>query len=141
MLLQGHTDIVCEKNNDYEHDFEKDPLKLYIEGDYLKAEGTTLGADNGTAVCYMLALLEDNTLSPGAGMSIYSARRDGAGRSPEFDGSKISAKTMINMDAGPEGVATVSCAGGMRIDMKEDGAGSLLGHGAQAGSKGPHGRA
>ena len=62
VLLQGHTDIVCEKNNDYVHDFEKDPLKLYIEGDYLKAEGTTLGADNGTAVCYMLAILEDNTL-------------------------------------------------------------------------------
>lgn len=120
VLLQGHTDIVCEKNNDYEHDFEKDPLKLYIEGDYLKAEGTTLGADNGTAVAYMLALLEDDTLVHPALECLFTVQEEtGLDGAREFDGSKISAKTMINMDAGPEGVATVSCAGGMRIDMKK----------------------
>lgn len=120
VLLQGHTDIVCEKNNDYVHDFEKDPLKLYIEGDYLKAEGTTLGADNGTAVCYMLAILEDNTLVHPALECLFTVQEEtGLDGARNFDGSQISAKTMINMDAGPEGVATVSCAGGMRIDMKK----------------------
>ena len=121
VLLQGHTDIVCEKNNDYVHDFEKDPLKLYLEGDYLKAEGTTLGADNGTAVAYMLAILEDDTLMHPALECLFTVQEEtGLDGAREFDGSQISAKTMINMDAGPEGVATVSCAGGMRIDMKKE---------------------
>lgn len=120
VLLQGHTDIVCEKNNDCPHDFEKDPLKLYIEGDYLKAEGTTLGADNGTAVAYMLAILEDDALVHPALECLFTVQEEtGMDGARGFDGSQISAKTMINLDAGPEGVATVSCAGGMRIDMKK----------------------
>ena len=58
LLLQGHTDMVCEKNADCSHDFENDPLKLYIEDGWLKAKGTTLGADDGIAVAAMLALLD-----------------------------------------------------------------------------------
>lgn len=56
VILQGHMDMVCEKNEGTVHDFNKDPLKLYVEGDLLKAEGTTLGADNGIAVAYAMAL-------------------------------------------------------------------------------------
>ena len=58
LLLQGHTDMVCEKNGDVEHDFLKDPIKLRVEGKYLRATGTTLGADDGIAVALMLALLD-----------------------------------------------------------------------------------
>lgn len=100
VLLQGHTDIVCEKNNDCPHDFEKDPLKLYIEGDYLKAEGTTLGADNGTAVAYMLAILEDDALVHPALECLFTVQEEtGMDGARGFDGSQISAKTMINLDA------------------------------------------
>ena len=58
LMLQGHTDMVCEKNSDVEHDFTTDPLKLYLDGKYLRAKGTTLGGDNGIAVAIMLALLD-----------------------------------------------------------------------------------
>ncbi len=61
IILQAHIDMVCEKNGDVEHDFEKDPLDLYVEDGWLKARGTTLGADDGDGVAYMLAILEDET--------------------------------------------------------------------------------
>ena len=56
ILLQGHMDMVCEKNSDTIHDFEKDPLQLFVDGNFLRAKGTTLGADDGTAVAYMMAI-------------------------------------------------------------------------------------
>ena len=59
IILQAHMDMVCEKNKDVEHDFEKDPLDLYVEDGWLKARGTTLGADDGQGVAYMLAILDD----------------------------------------------------------------------------------
>ena len=62
ILLQGHTDMVCEKNGDSDHDFEKDPLDLYIENGMLRARGTTLGGDDGVAVALMLSLLDDDSL-------------------------------------------------------------------------------
>ena len=58
IVIQSHVDMVCEKNREYEHDFMNDPLKLYTDGDWLKAEGTTLGADNGIGVAAALALLD-----------------------------------------------------------------------------------
>ena len=62
VMLQAHIDMVCEKEPGYEHDFEKDPLKLYVEDGFLHAEGTTLGADDGVGVAYMMAFLDDDTL-------------------------------------------------------------------------------
>ena len=62
VVLQGHMDIVCEKEKDVEHDFEKDPIKLRLNGDMLYATGTTLGADNGIAVAMAMAILEDDTV-------------------------------------------------------------------------------
>ena len=58
VVLQSHTDMVCEKNKDTVHDFEKDPIQLYVENDILRARGTTLGADNGIGVAYTLAVLD-----------------------------------------------------------------------------------
>ena len=62
LMLQAHIDMVNEKNNDCQHDFENDPLDLYIEDGFLHANGTTLGADDGYGVCYMLAILTDDSL-------------------------------------------------------------------------------
>ena len=62
VIIQGHLDMVCEKESGVDIDFEKDGLRLYVDGDFLKAEGTTLGGDDGIAVAYALAILDDDTL-------------------------------------------------------------------------------
>ena len=62
VLIQGHMDMVCEKNADVNHDFEKDPIAVIYDGDYIHADGTTLGADDGIAVAYALAILESNEI-------------------------------------------------------------------------------
>ena len=61
-MLQAHTDMVCEKNADCTHDFSKDPLQLFIEDGWLKARGTTLGADDGQGVSWMLAILDEHAI-------------------------------------------------------------------------------
>ncbi|MGL5920864.1 MAG: M20/M25/M40 family metallo-hydrolase, partial [Bacteroidales bacterium] len=65
VLLQCHMDMVCEKNSDVVHDFEKDPIDVYVEGDWVKARGTTLGADNGAGMAAALAVLASDTISHG----------------------------------------------------------------------------
>ena len=65
VVLQSHIDMVCEKNNDVQHDFLNDPIETVIEGEWMKAKGTTLGADNGIGVATELAILADNTLQHG----------------------------------------------------------------------------
>ena len=120
LLLQGHTDIVCEKNEDVIHDFLKDPIQLTIDGDWLHARGTTLGADNGIAVAYMLAALDDHELVHPALECLFTVQEEiGLCGAKAFDASIITAKNMINLDCGPEGVSTVSCAGGMCIEMEK----------------------
>lgn len=120
LMLQGHTDMVCEKNNSVSHDFETDPIELQVVGDVLRANGTTLGADNGIAVAYMLALLADETLRHPTLECLFTAQEEtGLDGARAFDGRQITARQMINLDAGPEGCAIVSCAGGMRIDMQK----------------------
>ncbi len=118
ILLQGHTDMVCEKNADVDHDFANDPLALYIENGILRARGTTLGADNGVAVAVMLALLDDESLRHPPLECLFTVQEEvgliGAGG---FDYSKISARRMINMDSEGEGIAVVGCAGGCRSDI------------------------
>ena len=65
IILQGHMDMVCEKTEDSNHDFTKDPIELIVDGNYLRANKTTLGADNGIAVAMMLAIVEDDSLKHG----------------------------------------------------------------------------
>ena len=120
VLLQGHTDMVCEKNNDVQHDFLNDPIQLQVVGDILRADGTTLGADNGMAVAYMLAMLADDTLQHPTLECLFTVQEEtGLYGAQAFDCKQITARNMINIDAGPEGNAIVSCAGGMRIDMEK----------------------
>ena len=91
VMLQGHMDMVCVKLPDCDHDFEKDPLKLKVEDGWLKAEGTTLGADNGSACAQMLALMTRKRLPPSAARvrlhqhgGDRSAGRKGAGSEPDL---------------------------------------------------------
>lgn len=119
VTLQGHMDMVCEKNLDTKHDFSKDPLKLRIVDDYIYASGTTLGADDGIAVAYQLALLEAEDIPhPPLEMLITSDEETGMGGANNISPDNIKGKTLINIDSEEEGVFLVSCAGGMRDKIK-----------------------
>lgn len=119
VLLQGHTDMVCEKNSDTEHDFEKDPLDLYIdENGKLRARGTTLGGDNGVAVAIMMLALDGGFEShPPIECLFTTSEEVGLDGAKAFDYSNIKATGMINLDSEAEGIVTVSCAGGIRSDL------------------------
>ena len=118
LLLQGHTDIVCEKNADVVHDFLTDPIKLLVKDGWVTADGTTLGSDNGIAVAFMLAALEDDALVHPTLECLFTTQEEvGLDGAKAFDGSQVTATRMINLDCGGEGTTTVSCAGGMRIDL------------------------
>ncbi len=121
VMLQGHMDMVCEKIAGLEHDFTKDPLNLIVKDGILTADGTTLGADNGIAVALMLAILDDNSIKhPPLECVITTGEEVGLLGAVALDKSKISARTMINLDSEDEGVATVSCAGGFSFTAKKD---------------------
>ncbi len=118
VLLQGHTDMVCEKNSDVVHDFLKDPLKLQIKGDWLMATGTTLGADNGIAVAMMLAILDGALAShPTVECLFTTAEEVGLCGAMSFDYSRITARRMVNLDSEALGIITAGCAGGVRTDV------------------------
>ena len=118
VILQGHLDMVCQKDEGVNIDFEKDGLDIYVDGDYLKASGTTLGADNGIAVSMIFAILEDKTLKHPPIEAVLTTDEEigliGAGKLP-FD--KLSGKKMINMDSEEQEILTVSCAGGSDFRM------------------------
>ena len=119
ILLQGHTDMVCEKNGEVEHDFLKDPLKLYLDGDLLRAEGTTLGADDGIAVAIMLAVLDGALENHPPVECLFTASEEvGLDGAKNFDYSKITARKMINIDSESLGVITAGCAGGIRSELQ-----------------------
>lgn len=118
LMFQGHTDMVCEKNGDVEHDFTKDPLNLYVDGKYLRAKGTTLGGDNGIAVAIMLALLDGEIEAHPAYECLFTTAEEvGLDGAHAFDYSRINARQMINLDSEEQGVVTVGCAGGVRSDL------------------------
>jgi dipeptidase D len=113
VLLQGHLDMVCEKNADVKHDFLKDPIRLRVDGPYVKAMGTSLGADNGIAVAACLALIEDPEAQHGPLEMLFTVEEEtgliGASKlRPGF----VKAKRMINLDTEEEGAVYVGCAGG-----------------------------
>lgn len=114
IILQGHCDMVCEKKAGSAHNFEKDPLKLCIDGDYICAEDTTLGGDDGIAVAYMLAILEDSTLKhPSLECVITTDEEIGLLGAYALDASLLKGKRLINLDSEEEGSIWISCAGGM----------------------------
>jgi dipeptidase D len=114
VVLQGHMDMVCEKNKDTEHDFEKDPLKLKVDGDLISAIGTTLGADNGIAVAMGMAVLVSNDLEhPQIELLVTSDEEAGMSGAMALDGKMVKGEYIINLDSEEEGFLLVSCAGGV----------------------------
>ncbi len=113
ICLQGHLDMVCEKNKEKVHNFLKDPIELVRRGEVLMADGTTLGADNGIAVATNLAIMEDSSLVHGPLEFLFTIDEEtgltGAGNlAPDF----LESRTLINLDSEEEGVLYVGCSGG-----------------------------
>lgn len=118
VIFQGHIDMVCEKLGNVEHDFTKDPLQLEIDGDLIRAKGTTLGADNGIAVAYMLAVLDSTTLAHPAVEAVFTTNEEtGMDGTKALDTSDLKGKYFINMDSEEEGKFLVSCCGGRRVQV------------------------
>jgi len=119
LLLQGHMDMVCEKNASSHHDFLRDGLTLSVKDGQLWADGTTLGADNGIAVAMMLALLETDA-HPTLECLFTVEEETGLAGAKGFDCSVITAKRMINLDSEEEWQVTAGCAGGCRTEVVFD---------------------
>ncbi|HHH78014.1 MAG TPA: M20/M25/M40 family metallo-hydrolase, partial [Thermoplasmatales archaeon] len=125
VTLQAHLDMVCEKNRDVEHDFEKDPIDVYADGDMVRAKGTTLGADNGIGVATCLALMEDNSIKHGP-LEFLLTIDEETGMTGAFGLKKgtLKGKMMINVDTEEFGAVYIGCAGGgnstIKIPVKYD---------------------
>lgn len=115
VILQGHMDMVCVKLDELEFDFATQALPVVIDGDTIKTEGTTLGADNGIAVAMAMAILDDDTLEhPPIEVLITTDEEVGLLGAASLDGSLLKGKTLINLDSESEGVYLTGCAGGVR---------------------------
>ena len=117
-VLQAHLDMVNEKNSDVEHDFSSDPIRPVRDGDYLTADGTTLGSDNGIGVAAMLAILEADDLPHGPLEFLFTIDEEtgltGAGG---LDPALLRGKQLLNLDSEEEGSVTVGCAGGADTEL------------------------
>lgn len=114
VVLQSHVDMVCEKNSDIEHDFDNDPIETYIEDGWLRAKGTTLGADNGIGVAAQLAVLADDSLKHGKIECLFTVDEE-TGLTGAFNLSQgfFEGKTLINLDSEDDGEVFIGCAGGV----------------------------
>jgi dipeptidase D len=113
VILQGHMDMVCEKNSDVKHDFSKDPITLKRKGDILTADGTTLGADNGIGLATTLAILEDSTLKHGPIEALFTVDEEtGLTGAFAMQSDMLNGKILLNLDSEDFHVITVGCAGG-----------------------------
>jgi dipeptidase D len=113
IVLQGHLDMVCEKNNDKVHDFLKDPIELVRKGNTLMANGTTLGADNGIAVATNLAIMESQSLEHGPLELLFTIDEEtGLTGAANLEPAFLEGKTLLNLDSEEEGALYVGCSGG-----------------------------
>ncbi len=118
IILQGHLDMVCQKTEDSSIDFEKDGLDLMVDGDFVTANGTTLGADNGIAVAMVLAILESTDIPHPPIEAVFTTDEEiGMIGALALDITNLQAKKMINLDAEEIDTVTVSCAGGSELKM------------------------
>ncbi len=145
VCLQGHLDMVCEKNKDKVHDFEKDPIELVRKQNVIMANGTTLGADNGVAIATSLAIMEDKSLEHGPMEFLFTVDEEtgliGANNvNPGF----VKSRTLLNLDSEEEGALYVGCSGGRdttgtwTIDPEEVPAGMKAAELKVTGLKGGH---
>lgn len=114
VIIQGHMDMVPEKEADSDHDFEKDPIALIVDGDYIHADKTTLGADNGIAVAMALAILDSHEIEhPALEVVITTEEETGMGGAFALDAKHLEARQLINLDSEAEGELLTSCSGGL----------------------------
>ena len=116
VILQGHLDMVCEKNAGTEHDFDQDPLKLEIDGDWISAAGTTLGADNGIGVAAGMAVADDPEIAHGPLELLMTLDEEtGLTGAQKLDPSILTGKIMLNLDTEEDGALYIGCAGGADV--------------------------
>ena len=113
VILQAHMDMVPQKNNDTAHDFENDPIETYIDGDWVKAKGTTLGADDGMGVAAIMAIMEDKTLKHGPLEALITADEEtGMFGAFGLKPGTVDGDILLNLDSEEEGELYIGCAGG-----------------------------
>ena len=118
VILQGHTDMVLAENDECRIDLLTDGLELYVDGDFLRARGTTLGGDDGVAMAYALALLDSSDIPHPAIEAVFTSDEEiGLLGAVGLDTSDLRGRLMLNIDSDAEGIFTVGCAGGMRVDI------------------------
>ena len=114
VVLQSHIDMVCEKNNDVQHDFLTDPIETEIDGEWLKAKGTTLGADNGIGVATELAILADDSIEHGPLECLFTVDEEtGLTGAFALQEGFMSGDILLNLDSEDEGEIFIGCAGGI----------------------------
>lgn len=145
ICLQGHLDMVCEKNKDKVHNFTKDPIEIVRSGNMLMANGTTLGADNGVAVATNLAIMEDTSLAHGPLEFLFTVDEEtGLTGANNLGQDFIESRTLMNLDSEEEGAVYVGCSGGKgtigtwKLKLQPAPAKSLAGILKVAGLKGGH---
>jgi len=113
VCLQGHLDMVCEKNSDVQHDFENDPIQPYVDGDWVKAKGTTLGADNGIGVAAALAVMEAKDLQHGPLEFLFTLDEEtGLTGASNLKPGFVKADILLNLDSEEDGSFYIGCSGG-----------------------------
>ena len=118
VVVQSHVDMVCEKNSSSTHDFDSDPIILKSDGEWIRAEGTSLGADNGIGVAAMLALLADPDLEPWPVEYLFTVEEEiGLNGAKTLDVHMFSGKMLINLDIEEMGTLCIGCAGGRDSDL------------------------
>lgn len=113
IAIQGHIDMVCEKNSDVEFDFDNDPIQAYIDGDWITAKGTTLGADNGIGVAMGMALMTGDFAHPPIELLCTRDEETGLTGAMTLDPKILQADILINLDSEEDGAFTIGCAGGI----------------------------
>src|SRR5271156_3401593 len=118
-LLQGHLDMVCEKNEGTVHDFDTDPIKVVRDGDWLKADGTTLGSDNGVGVAAALAVMESTDIAHGPLEFVFTIDEEtGLTGAAEFPGGLLKSKYFLNLDNEEKDTICIGCAGGVKTTAR-----------------------
>ncbi len=118
VILQGHLDMVCEREGDYKIDFQRDGLSIYVDGDHVRAKGTTLGADNGIAVAMALALLDNRNIPhPALEVVLTTDEEIGMLGATALDMRQLKGRVMLNLDSDCEGTLTAGCAGGVKSTL------------------------
>ncbi len=113
VILQSHVDMVCEKNNDTVHNFDTDPIRTYVDGEWLKAQGTTLGADNGIGVAAELAVLDASDIEHGPIECLFTVDEEtGLTGAFELKAGFMEGTVLLNLDSEDEGELFIGCAGG-----------------------------